>query len=81
MWVVVSGLCVSLYSIKLHEDICFVNIYGPYTERESFWNNFLSTECLNSSNLVLGGDLNFFVGFSKIWGDRARVDSLSHFSL
>ena len=65
-WAMVSGLCVSLYSIELHEDICFVNIYGPYVERESFWNNFLSMECLNSSKLVLGGDLNFFVGFSEI---------------
>ena len=65
----VSGLCISLYSIELKEAICVVNIYGPYFEREIYWNNLFSMEFLNCSKLVLGGDLNFFVGFSEIWGE------------
>ena len=36
-------------------------------------------ECLKSSKLILGGDLNFFVGFSEIWGVKAKVDNLSDF--
>ena len=38
--VVVSGLCASLYSIELKEALCFVNVYGPYLDRERYWNNF-----------------------------------------
>ena len=36
-----SGLCVSLYSTELQMEICFVNIYGPYVDREGFWFNLL----------------------------------------
>ena len=33
-WAMGSGLCVSLVSIELNMDLCFVNIYGPYIDRE-----------------------------------------------
>ena len=29
--------------------------------------------------LILGGDLNFSLGFSEIWGNRARLDPLFYF--
>ena len=48
-------------------------------EREGFWNNFFSKDCIEKSNLVLVGDFNFSLGFSKICGSRARVDNLSDF--
>ena len=35
-WALRSGLCVVLYSIELQMDLCFVNIYGPYMDREIF---------------------------------------------
>ena len=56
-----------------------MNIYGPYLDKERFWNNIFSLDCLKNSKLIIGGDLNFSVGFSEIWGARARVDSLSSF--
>ena len=73
------GLCVSLVSIELNLDLCFVNIYGPYIDREKFWNNFLNMDCLKCDRLILGGDLNFSLGLSKIWGVTERVDCLSNF--
>ena len=36
-------------------------------------------ECFKSPFLVFGGDLNFSLGLSEIWGDRAHVDVLSDF--
>ena len=74
-----SALCVSLVSIELNLDLCFVNIYGPYIDRERFWNNFLNMDYLKCDRLILGGDLNFSLGLSEIWGVRARVDCLSDF--
>ena len=38
-WAMNSGLCVVLYSYDLQKEISFVNIYGPYLDRETFWNN------------------------------------------
>ena len=74
-----SGLCVSLYLIEIKMDLCFVNVYGPYVEKERFWNNLLDFECLKCTKLILGGDLNFSLGLLKIWGCRARIDCLSDF--
>ena len=74
-----SGLCASLSSIELILDVCLANIYGPYIDREFFWKNLLEMDCLKCEKLILGGDLNFSMGLSKIWGVRARPDSLSDF--
>ena len=78
-WEVDYDLCASLYSIELKETVCFVNVYGPYMERERYWNNLLSMDCLICSKMILAGDLNYSLGFSEIWGDRARVDNLFDF--
>ena len=75
----VRGLCVSLFSIELNMNFGFLNLYGPYVDREVFWSNLVSLDCLKSSALIFGGDLNFSVGFSEIWGAKARVDPLSDF--
>ena len=40
-WDVGSRLCVSLYSIELKMDLCFVNLYGPYMDREGSRKTFL----------------------------------------
>ena len=74
-----SGLCVSLFSIELNMDLCFVNIYGPYVERERFWINILDLDCLKCEKLILGGDLNYSLGLSEIWGARERLDILFDF--
>ena len=35
-WDICSGLCDVLYSIELQLDLCFINLYGPYIDREFF---------------------------------------------
>ena len=35
-WGVDSGLCASLSSFELNLDICVVNIYGPFIDREGY---------------------------------------------
>ena len=34
---------------------------------------------LNCSKIILGGDLNLFLGLTEIWGDKARRDCLYDF--
>ena len=36
-------------------------------------------DCFLYPYLVLGGDLNFSLGLSEIWGVKARVDVLTNF--
>ena len=54
-WAVESGLFASLFSIEMKESFCFMNIYGPYLDRERFWNNIFSLDCLKNSKLIIGG--------------------------
>ena len=35
-WAMFSGLCAALHSIELQLDLCFINLYGPYTDKEGF---------------------------------------------
>ena len=62
-WGVGSGICASLFSIELNLALCLANIYGPYSDKEVFWKNLLDMECLKCQKLILGGDLNFSMGF------------------
>ena len=66
-----SGLCVLLHPIELQLDLTFINLYRPYLDRESFWNNLSGMDCFNSPYLVFGGDLNFSLGLSEICGVNA----------
>ena len=65
-WGVGSGLCASIFSIELNMEVCLANIYGPYIDREGFWNFLTNLDCLKCEKLILGGDLNFSMGLSEI---------------
>ena len=65
-WGVDSGLCASLFSFELNLDICVVNIYGPFIDREGYWRNIFDLICHKGQKLILGGDPNFSLGFSEI---------------
>ena len=80
-WAFGYGLCATLHSIELNLTIVFLNLYGPYMDKELFWINLFKMEGLLSSKLILGVDLNFSIGLSEVWGDKTRVDSLSDFFL
>ena len=70
-WDMPSCLCVVMHSIELQLDLTFINMYGPYLARESFWNNLWGMDCFTSPYLVFGGDLNFSLGMSEIWEDNS----------
>ena len=64
----------------LPDPLHILNVYGPYREREFFWNKALRGGLLNLPSLVLGGDLNLTLHSSEIWDSKATLDPLSdHF--
>ena len=56
-----------------------VNVYGPYQDRVVLWDRPFSKPFLSNDRVIIGGDLNFTLGVSKIWGPRAIPDPLSHY--
>lgn len=60
-----------IYSKDLEEELRIINVYGPCHNRELFWCRLLSSPLLLEDNVILGGDLNFSLGFSESWGHMA----------
>ena len=48
------------------DPINILNVYGPYRDRELFWDNSLRGGLLNLPHLVIGGDLNLTLLSSEI---------------
>ena len=78
-WALKAGLCAVLFDYDLQKEISFVNLYAPYLDRESFWNNLIKLDSLLSPYLVFGGELNFSLGLSEILGVHAQIDPLSNY--
>jgi exonuclease III len=62
-WGFDSGLGITFTSKELEEPLNIVNIYGPCHNRGPYWDNFFSKSFLKEKFLILGGDLNFSLGF------------------
>lgn len=67
-WVFIGA---DIFSKDLEKDIRVINVYGPYQNRETYWRRLFSTFLLQADDVILGGDLNFSMGFMESWGHMA----------
>ena len=68
---------IDLYSVELGTSLRVINIYGPCQQREQFWQQLLGLSILSQENIIIGGDLNFSLGFGESWGSMAQVDAIT----
>lgn len=68
-----------LFSIELGLTLRFVNIYGPCQQRENYWRQLLRCNLFSLDHIIIGGDLNFSLGFSESWGSSAQIDPITEF--
>ena len=78
-WGFKNSLAIELYSNEFCHPFLLLNVYGPCSDRERFWNPFFMKSYLYHPNLIVWGDLNFSLGASESWGASARVDPLTEF--
>jgi len=78
-WGGLRFLGMDIFSADIGTNIWFINVYGPCHRREEFWQRFLILEITTFDHLVIGGDLNFSIGFGESWGSQAQVDPLSEY--
>ena len=60
-------------------NLSILNCYGPYLNRDSFWNVVALGGLLSLPNLILAGDLNLTLNATEIWGSKAHPDPLGPF--
>jgi hypothetical protein len=63
----------------LNLNLKLINCYGPYANREVFWEGIKRKGILNEDKLIFGGDLNFTTLSREFWGEHIRVDHLQLF--
>jgi len=68
-----------IISIEIGLPLRIINIYGPCHQRENFWRKLLSCNILSLDNIIIGGDLNFSLGFSESWGASAQIDPITDY--
>jgi hypothetical protein len=73
-----SGLGVEVLYEYLGMYFSILNIYWPYVEWVILWNALIQESFLESEVLILGGDLNFYIGETRVSGPRVRIDHLSN---
>eukprot|EP00253_Pinus_taeda_P031439 PITA_31439 len=78
-WGGLGFLGADIFSKDLGLSLRIINIYGPCEQREGFWRTLLGRTLMNAENLILGGDLNFSLGFRESWGSTAQADSITDF--
>ena len=61
-----AGLLLFASFRGLSFPLSILNVYGPYRDRESFWDGALRGGLLGLQNLILGGDLNLTLNSSEI---------------
>ena len=74
-----AGILVKAKFRGMDTTLDILNCYGPYRDREFFWDRVLRGGLINSPNLILGGDLNLTMNSSENWGKRVVLDPLSSF--
>ena len=66
-------LGIEVFSEELGTPLSLVNVYGPFLNRVPFWHSLFQSTLVNGDSVVMGGDLNFSLGHSEIWGPHAQV--------
>lgn len=68
-----------IFSADLGMHFRIVNIYAPCSQREAFWQHLLHLTILNDDRTIIGGDLNFSLGYRESWGSAAQIDPITDF--
>ena len=56
-----------------------MNCYGPYSNKNIFWDCVVAGGIFNYPNLILDGDLNFTLSDLEVWGEKTRLDQRAHY--
>jgi hypothetical protein len=74
-----TGILVEGSIMGFDQTISIINFYGPYSQRQAFWDRVSQEGVLSSPSVILGGDLNFTLSVVEVWGAGNCMDPLSDY--
>jgi len=80
-WGFASGIGLTILSTDLGRSLTIINVYGPYQDRQRYWNSLAECSWFRGKDLILGGDLNFSLGASKLSGQHDALITLTNLFL
>jgi hypothetical protein len=72
--ILLSGTCHTT-----NKRINLLNLYGPCSDRQFFWEKIEARGLLDLHNLVIVGDLNLTTSVGEVWGVSATQDALDDY--
>lgn len=79
VWGMDSVLGMTFKALEHVDIFSVINIYGLYLNRIPFRDKIFSNTLLRGDMMIIGGDLNFSLGWAEVWGPHARTDLLSDY--
>jgi hypothetical protein len=74
-----GGILLTGSSLVDKRRLTLLNVYGPCTDRKTFWKKIADRDYLAHTDLILAGDLNFTLNSDEIWGTTTLLDPLAPF--
>jgi hypothetical protein len=60
-------------------QLSLLNVYGPCSDKISFWDKVSDRGLLAYKNLIVAGDFNFTLNVDEVWGDTTHLDQSTGF--
>jgi hypothetical protein len=74
-----GGLLLYRFQFRAKGSTFFLNVYGPCTDRKSFWQKVKDRGLFSHQNLIVAGDFNFTLSEGESWGSTGHSDPLALF--
>jgi len=78
-WGGTGYLGLDFFSADLGMELRMVNVYGLCNHRKKLWQRLLHLSLMEGDKTIIGGDLNFSLGFRESWGSTALIDSITDY--
>ena len=74
-----SVLGMTFWALDYGEPVNVFNVYGPYLNMISFWDNLFNNYVLKGDMVIIRGYLNFSLGLAEVLGPHARSDLMMEY--